>query len=294
MPEDVDEENEVILLLRAFGCVPGPVSALSKGEPMNRKVILITASVILVVGAMCAELLAMQVAKRTEGQNDPSGLPNRAQVSINTKGDAPVELRVANPESAGVDENEPEVTIVITNTSNKCVSAYAIKHEVGLNGQLRRSGVELAWVSNAQSLLRPGDSRTVDIGGARYSLPIERLVVSVDFLEFTDGTTWGPDTYSSREVLAGLRTGAKTAAKQWRQVLAAQGATGFARELERADDDSSIPLCESLKWREGFKQGIILIKERVKREARDFSPTEIERVLSQPIDALDELTRSAR
>lgn len=116
----------------------------------------------------------------------------------------------------------------------------------------------------------------------------------VDFLEFTDGTTWGGDTSSTRDVLAGLRAGEEATAKRLRWLLVEQGSASFARELERADEDSSIPLGESWKWQNAFQQGRALIKQRVKNEARDFSATEIERVLSQPNDALDEIRRSAR
>lgn len=260
---------------------------------MNRKVILITALVGLVMVGLCAALLETKAAKATEGQ-EGNRSTNTARVLVNTKGDAPVELRIAHPESAGVDQYVPEVELVITNTSNKMVSAYAIRFEVGLNGQLRRGGVKFARFSTARSLFRPGDSQTVDIGGTHYPLPVERLVVSIDFLEFTDGTTWGADTYSSREVLAGLRAGQEATANYLRRLIAAQGPTAFARELERADDDSGIPFGESPKWREGFQQGRTFIKARVKREAKDFSATEIERVLTQPIDALDEIRRSAR
>lgn len=258
--------------------------------------IAIAASVVVVIVSVFAVLLAAQPGQqieRLEG-NRSSEQSARVRVLISTRPDAPLGLQITHSESAGVDQYIPEVEVVITNPSNKVVSAYAIRHDVGLKGQLRPGGVRLIRARAARSLLRPGDAQTVSIGGTRYSLPIERLVVSIDFLEFTDGTTWGADTYSSREVLTGMRAGEEATARYLLGLLTAQGPTTFARELERADDDSSIPLGESPKWREGFQRGMAFIRARVKHEARDFSATEIERALTQPIDALDEIKRSAR
>jgi hypothetical protein len=197
---------------------------------MNRKTgsTVIAASVVLiVVGLGTAFLNAQpdQVKERQEGKRPADH--NIVPVLVNTKGDAPVELQIAHPESAGVDQYLPEVEVVIINTSDKVVSAYAIRHDVGLNGQLRAGGVELTRAAAARSLLRPGNSQTASIGGTRYSLPIERLVVSIDFLEFTDGTTWGADTYSSREVLAGMRAGEEAAARYLLWLLRARGPNAF-------------------------------------------------------------------
>jgi hypothetical protein len=208
--------------------------------------------------------------------------------------DAPLMLQIAQLESAGVDPHDPEVELTITNSTNKPVSTYAIKYEVVLNGQLHPGGLELNNISSARSLLQPGETRTATIGGVHYSLPIERIVVSIDFLEFTDDTTWGADTYSSAEVLAGMRVGARTAAENLLRSLTAQGSTTFAERMERAADVVSLPDGHSGKWREGFHRGAAFITERAKHEIRDSSAAEIERVLRLPIDALDEIKRSKR
>lgn len=75
-----------------------------------------------------------------------------------------MDLHIVNPESAGVDPYAPEVEITITNTSNKGVSAYAIKHKVEVNGEVLFSGVDFGRFSTARSVLRPRDSRTEHIG----------------------------------------------------------------------------------------------------------------------------------
>jgi hypothetical protein len=252
--------------------------------------IVIATSVILVgVFSGLLEVQSQQRAAQLEGKRS-SGQTTRASVSVML--DAPLALKFAQPESAGVDQHDPEVELVITNATNKSVSAYAIKYDVGLNGQLRPSGVELNNISAAQFLLRPKETRTAIIGGVHYSLPIQRIVVSIDFIEFTDGTTWGADTYSSAEVLAGMRAGARAATEHLLGMLTTQGATRFAEKLQRTADDVSVPVDHSTKWQEGFQRGVAFITERAKHEIGGLSTEEIQRALTLPIDALDEIKGS--
>ncbi|MEN3334767.1 MAG: hypothetical protein V7641_4132 [Blastocatellia bacterium] len=259
---------------------------------MNAKTnsIAIAASVLLVV--VCSGFLEAQSEQRIarrEG-NGASGQTTRASISVMP--DAPLALQIAQPENRGVDPQDPEVELVISNTTDKPVNAYAIRYDIVSNGQLRPGGVELNNISAVQFLLQPKQMRTADIGGVHYSMPIEQIIVSIDFVEYTDGTTWGVDTYSSGEVLAGLRAGAQTATRYLHRLLTEQGAASFAGGLERAAGDVSIPVGHSSKWQEGFQRGVAFITERAKHEIGNSSPAEIERALSLPIDALDEIKRS--
>jgi hypothetical protein len=228
-----------------------------------------------------------QEIKRAKG-NRTSDL-TRAVVS--TDPDAPVVLQVPHPESPGADNHAPEVEITITNTSDKQVSAYAIKYRVVCNGESRPGGVELVQSSTADSLMSPHDTRTVIVGGAHYSLPIEQIVVSVDFVEFTDGTSWGTDTYSSKEVLAGMRAGARRTAAHLLRVFTGSGANALSAELERVGNENDVAAEASEKWREGFQRGVAFIKERAKREITIYSPRDVERILTLPIDALDDIKK---
>lgn len=258
---------------------------------MNRKFRFIPSPsvALVVVGLSLAGLSGHPGESAEHQQGDRAG--SRPRVLVSTKGDSPVLLQISDPERAGLDPFAPQVEVVITNTSNKVVSAYAVRHDVGSNGELRAAGAELTRANSERSVLWPGDSQTITIGGTHYSSPIGRLVVSVDFLEFTDGTMWGGDTYSSREVIAGMRAGEAATVNALRGLLAVEGISALKEALERSDDDASIPVGHSPKWQEGFERGMSLVKERVKHEAIQMAPAEIEMILARPIDALDEIKR---
>ena len=254
---------------------------------MKSKWLPFAASVVLICAVALLEAQPGQEVKQGKG----SRTSNLTRAVVSTDPDAPMVLQVPNPESPGADNHSPEVEIAITNTSDKQVSAYAIKYRVVCNGESRPGGVELIQSSTADSLMPPHDTRTVYVGGAHYSLPIEEIIVSVDFVEFTDGTSWGTDTYSSKEVLAGMRAGARRTAAHLLRVFTASGANALSAELERIGNENDAAPEASEKWREGFQRGVAFIKERATREITVFSRREVERILTLPIDALDDIKK---
>lgn len=215
----------------------------------------------------------------------------RADAIVSTAPDAPMTLTILTAKNGAVDDHAVELEALVTNASDKGVSAYAIKYDLVLNGVARQGGLEFSQSSTAKSILWPGDIRTESIGGGHYSSRIERIIVSLDFVEFTDGTSWGPDTNSSKDLLAGMRAGAQTMAAHLRDVFGAKGATSLSAELEGAANELGTAAAASVKWREGFQRGAAFIRERAKREIKNFAPAEVGRILSLPIDALDDLKR---
>ncbi|HXU37815.1 MAG TPA: hypothetical protein VN937_15740 [Blastocatellia bacterium] len=232
--------------------------------------------------ACCILLVSVSAMKRASSQ--------AARTAVSPQPDAPLRLQILHPESTADDQYAPKEDVVVANASGRDVSAYAIKYDIVIGGELRPGGVELNQSTTANSLFRPGDTRTVTVGDAHYSRPVERVVVSLDFVEFTDASTWGADTYSSKEVLAGLRAGARTMAKHLLGVLAEKGMNALSAELDQTGDDIGAR-DGSAKWQEGFQRGASFIKARAKHEIKTFSNAEVERVLALPIDALDEIKK---
>lgn len=230
----------------------------------------------------------LQARSGQELENKKSSV-QAPRASVRGMRDSPLKLGIPHPEITGEDLYAPQVDVVIENTSSKDVSSYAIRYDLGFNGELRPGGVELNQSSIARSILRQGDSRTLTVGDAHYSLPLERVVVSLDFVEFTDGSTWGADKYSSKELLAGLRAGAHAMTEH---LLRALTESPNALSAELTDTEDHIDGGEqSPKWLEGFQRGKAFIKERAKHEIRTFSVVEARKALALPIDALDEINR---
>jgi hypothetical protein len=110
----------------------------------------------------------------------------------------------------------------------------------------------------------------------------------VDFVEFTDGTTWGADACQSAELLAGQRAGAREARKLLREVFDTGGADAVIETLKSGLPRAEPPPDRSRVWRHGFGSGFGGYVSRIKRADEEWGFTEIEYALGRPIDALEE------
>jgi hypothetical protein len=134
--------------------------------------------------------------------------------SIAPQADAP--LRIVNTFA----ESEPglvRVKVMAQNQSGKRIRAYAIVAEAG-----PASRVDFANLTTPTAILRPTQIETFDFPYEENDAP-QRVTLSVDFVEFDDGSTWGADVYNSRDTLAGQRVGAKAERARLRELLKSGG-----------------------------------------------------------------------
>lgn len=142
------------------------------------------------------------------------------------------------------------------------------------------------YLSTEQLLLRPHESRQ-EIGGAgkAYEKAPTEVALSVDFVEFADGSRWGNDVGKSGARLDGQRAGTRTAIKQYREILAQKGVEG----LELALTNSSLIKSESgtapVDWQEGFRTGVSIVTRRLATAKLKEGSEGLKRELDQPLDS---------
>jgi len=246
---------------------------------------------IVVIGLLSFLLGAQAEPQRSHQSNNTSHSSDQAvDVVISTMPDTALQLRVIEREA--IDGYEPEVKLIIMNTTPKTVTAYSLRYDLVTNGKLSRGGMELTLYSTAEKALKSGESQETALGGgAHYSVPVERFVVSIDFVEFGDKSTWGADTYASKECLSGMRAGGRAAVDHLLRVFDAQGYATFVEHLDRDSVDISVPPDHSAKWEQGFRRGVSFIKERMKRGLQKLSFADMKSALTQPFDALEDINR---
>lgn len=204
------------------------------------------------------------------------------QVSVKDQPDTP--LRVLNVKDNSTTLYTPELNIVVQNTSLKPIRAYAIRYEVGL-GKISAGGLELSIGAGSGADLQPNKSETVDIGtGTTYSSPIDSITVAVDFVEFEDGITWGPDIQKTGERLNGMRAGSRAAIGLLVKLMKTSGLPSVISVVEAESIDIPPPANHSTEWLDGFRQGIGLIQGRLKNTYNDKGISEMERALQRPFD----------
>lgn len=222
------------------------------------------------------------------------GAPPRAerQVFGNAKKQAPpnklVLLRVKQPGApltvvrlVSSDSGDPLMSVIrctIKNTSTRPIMAFAVKHEAVFE---RRTGTVSGAVTynntEEQNAVLPGDIREMEIYGVQYGEMPQSVNVSVDFVEFLDGSRWGPDTLKNGEAIDGARAGMKAEAAALMATLATKGVQGVMQGLESIQPEPDDSLPRSPEWLDGFRGGVGWVRERV----RSKSPVEIEKELER-------------
>ena len=88
--------------------------------------------------------------------------------------------------------------------------------------------------------------------------PDEILSLSIDYVEFEDGSSWGKDTQGQSEYISGGRAGVKAATEELKNLVDKREIVVLTSLLEKALVSIDVPLPESVqseKWRKGFENG---------------------------------------
>jgi hypothetical protein len=160
----------------------------------------------------------------------------------------------------------------IANRSNKAVHSYDCRYyspvPVG-NG---------SYGSQPEEGLLPGRSRDDSISAHEYA----PLTLTIDFVQFADGTTWFSTSPQSTVKPDGLRAGAKAAANYLLTVMTRDGVQTVMTSLPRIHADVSAPFGAPTNPEFGifgFYCGVTNIAVRVQHEYKDSGAQGVERLL---------------
>lgn len=169
---------------------------------------------------------------------------------------------------------KPSYGYVISNVSDKTIRAFAVKEDVFYGKEnYKQSGVTLSHFITQQQLLNSNESRQQYAeNNTTYPEDVNKIVLSIDFVEFEDGSVWGENSNKSDEYLEGQRAGADAAVKAFREKLNKDGLEALMEELDR--DSTNIALqaeeSKSSRWKTGFQSGVGVIRNRLKKASNDL------------------------
>lgn len=179
------------------------------------------------------------------------------------------------------DPRMPTVDFNVVNVSRKPIMAYAIKHEAALGDRGALSGTVTVINSEIKRALRPGKSPQLEISGVRYPKLPDSLTLSVDFVEFVDGTRWGEDTSKTGDRIDGVRAGANAQREALTKVLKTEGLEQLIRLLDSIEPQADQSSSRSAQWLDGFRHGVGWMRERVRGKGKNLN--EIEKELRRPV-----------
>jgi hypothetical protein len=181
------------------------------------------------------------------------------RVSVRPQADAPLLLSVVVVEAT--DPRSPRFRYSLTNRSDKPIRAYTVSiNDGGLSGSMR---------SLRRFSLQPGATQLEEYGDTTSGEPIEAIQLSLDFVEFSDGSVWGSDAAKNAEWLSALRAGMEVERQRLLKALTDGGGSVLSDMLNADWPLPAPPQGHSAQWQQNFQTGaksFWMLMQKVNRE----------------------------
>lgn len=200
-------------------------------------------------------------------------------ISIQPQPDAPIQIQLDTVISN--DPYSPAFEYSLLNRSDKAIQAYTLSIKDGLSG-FRFSLLE--------SALQPMQSQRDIYRDITSSTPIKDIDLSVDWVEFVDRSTWGPDTTRSADQVAGMRVGMSAVREQLLKLQETDGVQSVVtalinnEELRVASQHTSKQQNQSDHWQRGFRTGVQHYRRRLSRVYEQQGSSGVKAALQQAVD----------
>lgn len=204
--------------------------------------------------------------------------------------DAPLLIELARPSTVQSGAVSGSISVMATinlkAVSNKPINAFAIGRG-SKTVNVSDADIRITNCLSADCILQPGQFKTTSVE-AITSDPLKKILLFIDFVEFTDGTTWGSNDSQAVEHLSGQREGAKAALKQIKELLKTRDRASLISNLsdDNLNELTSKVSEHSERWREGFEMGAAITRNRLKRVLQKGDDSLLNNELQQPYDAL--------
>ncbi len=193
----------------------------------------------------------------------------QTEVSVYPQPDSPLQILNVVPSSrkstddTGREWNMLTVDFTLQNVGDKTIRAYTIR-EFSREFDTDLGGVIFSYKLSAEGILKPNQSSNQQIGEFGSTQVQENFRLAVDFIEFTDGSTWGKDLSNSAQQLAGLKTGIKMVLESLKESNQQGGIEAVIKTLNEMKELSP-PDEQSATWKRGFRSGSNTMKSIIKR-----------------------------
>jgi hypothetical protein len=181
------------------------------------------------------------------------------------------------------DEKTFEIYVVVKNISQKAITAYATTTYNLSVPDLSKACVIHTLPVPGKILTKGKSDGKSQWNGTDTANKLPQLELAVDFVEFSDGTTWGIDYCQAQEHLDGYRAGLRTARALFKQMLTDNDGEKLIAELNKGPLNIDSPSGHSDLWEKSFKSGIEAMRGSVIRAYQERGFPEIEIELNRPI-----------
>lgn len=184
-------------------------------------------------------------------------------ITVEPQADAP--LVISSPRILASDSQFTEFAFNLTNVFTKPIRAYAIREDVYWEKQRSSkylfSNLAVAGKPPLGANLMITSFDTNDMAPGKH----QQIVLSIDYVEFADGTAWGGDSGSFAETSAGQRAAATLITARLQDVVNSRDGRDVLRVIEQAQVEVQPSATQSERWRQGFRFAVASVTNRFKR-----------------------------
>ena len=184
---------------------------------------------------------------KSSGQTNKHADQKPLIVEVIAQNDNPLRIMLIDIDNSAL--SVQKVNYTIQNIANKPVRGYVIWAKGKNTGKITTNFFPT-------KSFQPGTVYTEELSVEREGIkPDESLSLSIDYIEFEDGSSWGEDIQGQSEHLIGARAGVEVAVKELRSLINNRETAALTALLEKnlVDVDVSLPkTAQSEKWRTGF------------------------------------------
>lgn len=212
----------------------------------------------------------------------------QTEVSIYPQSDSPLQLSNIVPkwrksiDNIGQEWNMLSVEFISQNVSDKTIRAYAIRQFSG-DFDKDLGLVQFSFTLKNSGLRQPNQFINEAVGEEGFSKSPSIIKIAVDFVEFTDGSTWGNDLSNSAQQLAGVKAGVKVFVEYLNEIKKQNGIQDVIKTLDETKELLP-PDDKSGNWKRGFRSGANAIKHSIKRAYEKEGIKGIESELQKSFD----------
>lgn len=190
--------------------------------------------------------------------------------------DCPLSITVINVDNSAL--SFQRVDFVLQNTGNKSIRAYVLLGQAKTTGKINTN-------SFATKLLQTGEFHNDEVFMERKAIKESgRLFLSLDYVEFEDGSSWGADSQGFSKNIAGERAGRLAAIRKTKDLITSRNLTDLTNLLNQNVAEMTVNVPESTMsdgWQKGYRtgyKGVFSILQRSKEGGIEALSTKLDEI----------------
>lgn len=235
--------------------------------------------VILTVLIICLIIISRTPHSASFSQQKPAPRVSYQSppVSVQNDSSAPVHISLVGPSSTPEDF---EYAYYVVNGSKGSIRAYTIKQQIKL-----QNSQSVEFMLNNLELTRdplpPNKSDLVFDTYPATSETVTGITISIDYVEFTDGSTWGEDQGQGKDRFQGQREGCRTLLQRLSDVSNPSDVEKVLSSTDASMTSATPAMQHSNEWLDGFnlgyRSGVAHLKQILKKEGEKGVNRELKR-----------------